>query len=114
MGITKSARSLARRAEYRQLNVGRADRLIRVALALSLLMLGSFSIAMASGSTFSGVAFCLAALYAVTTAALGSDPVYAKAEIDTREDRAPTEPDALRLTEPGGLPVLTGSADRTR
>jgi hypothetical protein len=72
------------RAEDR--NIGREDRLVRGAVALSLLLIGAF-VVLASGG-FRGISIVFGALlaYFLVSAALGWDPLYARSGIDTRTD----------------------------
>ena len=67
-------------------NVGREDRVARAGVALSLLLLGSFALVLSRDVGLVSVAFGLLLGYFALTAALGWDPVYARAGIDTRSD----------------------------
>jgi hypothetical protein len=67
-------------------NVGREDRLVRGCIALSLILLGGFTLIGASHLSLITVAFLVLGGYFALTAALGSDPGYQKAGIDTRTD----------------------------
>jgi hypothetical protein len=66
--------------------VGREDRLVRGGIALSLLLLVGFAVAMSGRSGPVSIAMILLGLYFTLTAALGRDPFYAHFEIDTRTD----------------------------
>jgi hypothetical protein len=66
--------------------VGREDRLVRGGIALSLLLLVGFAVAMSGRSGPISVAMTLLGLYFILTAALGRDPFYAHFEIDTRTE----------------------------
>lgn len=66
--------------------VGREDRLVRGCIALSLVLLAGFAVAM-SGE-YSAISILVLALgaYFALTAALGRDPLYTRAGIDTRTE----------------------------
>jgi hypothetical protein len=66
--------------------VGREDRLVRGCIALSLVLLAGFAVAMSGRTSPIGIAFLLLGLYFTVTAALGRDPFYAHFGIDTRTD----------------------------
>ena len=66
--------------------VGREDRLVRGCIALSLLLLAGFALAMSGKSGVISIAFLLLGVYFAVTAALGRDPFYARFGIDTRTD----------------------------
>jgi hypothetical protein len=66
--------------------VGREDRLVRGCIALSLVLLAGFAIAMSGDVSAIGIAFLILGAYFTSTAALGRDPFYAHFEIDTRSD----------------------------
>ncbi len=66
--------------------VGREDRLVRGGIALSLLLLVGFAVAMSGRSGPISIAMTLLGLYFTLTAALGRDPFYAHFAIDTRTD----------------------------
>ena len=66
--------------------VGREDRLVRGCIALSLALLAGFAVAMSGEySAISILVLALGAYFAVT-AALGRDPLYTRAGIDTRTE----------------------------
>lgn len=67
-------------------NVGREDRLVRGCIALSLLLLGGFTLVGARHLNLITVAFLVLGGYFALTAVLGSDPGYQRAGIDTRSD----------------------------
>lgn len=67
-------------------NVGREDRLVRGCIALSLLLLGGFTLIGARHLNLITLAFLVLGGYFALTAALGSDPGYQRAGIDTRTD----------------------------
>jgi hypothetical protein len=101
--------------------VGREDRLVRGCIALSLLLLAGFAVAMSGQSSLISIAFLVLGLYFTVTAALGRDPFYAHFDIDTRAgahwDTEMTESDAW---EPGPTevvdlrsPWLASADDRT-
>ena len=66
--------------------VGREDRLVRGGIALSLLLLVGFAVAMSGRSGPISIAMTLLGLYFTLTAALGRDPFYAHFGIDTRTE----------------------------
>jgi hypothetical protein len=66
--------------------VGREDRLVRGCIALSLVLLAGFSVALSGRSGVISIAFLLLGMYFALTAALGRDPLYARFGIDTRTD----------------------------
>lgn len=78
--------------------VGREDRLVRGSIALSLLLLAGFAVAMSGDLTAISILVLVGGGYFSVTAALGHDPFYAHAGIDTRADAelapAPPEPEA--------------------
>lgn len=67
-------------------NVGREDRVVRGCIALSLILLGGFTLVGAERLTLVTAAFVLLGGYFGWTAAVGSDPGYHRAGIDTRTD----------------------------
>jgi hypothetical protein len=97
-------------------NVGREDRLVRACVALSLLLLGGFSLLAAGRVTAVAVGFVLAFAYFALTAAAASDPFYARQGIDTRSE-VPHEVDASIDADPfahaerGTWPEPSPSAD---
>lgn len=66
--------------------VGREDRLVRGGIALSLLLLVGFAVAMSGTAGPVSITMTLLGLYFTLTAALGRDPFYAHFEIDTRTE----------------------------
>ena len=66
--------------------VGREDRLVRAAVALSLLLIGAFVVLASGGPGASSLIFGALLAYFLLTAALGWDPLYARAGIDTRTE----------------------------
>jgi hypothetical protein len=66
--------------------VGREDRLVRGCIALSLLLLVGFVLALSGEPGVGGWIFGLLALYFSGTAVVGRDPLYAHFGIDTRRD----------------------------
>lgn len=67
-------------------NVGREDRVVRGCIALSFVLLGGFTLVGAERLTLVTAAFVLLGGYFGWTAAVGSDPGYQRAGIDTRTD----------------------------
>jgi hypothetical protein len=67
-------------------NVGREDRLVRGAVALSLLLIGAFVVLASGALGATSILFGALVGYFLLTAALGWDPLYAKPGIDTRTD----------------------------
>jgi hypothetical protein len=67
-------------------NVGREDRLVRGCIALSMLLLGGFAVALSGGLGVFSVALVVLLGYFAATAAVGWDPLYAWGGIDTRTD----------------------------
>jgi len=67
-------------------NIGREDRLVRGAVALSLLLIGAFIIVASGGLGAISILFGAPLAYFLLTAALGWDPLYARSGIDTRTD----------------------------
>ena len=66
--------------------VGREDRLVRGCIALSLLLLVGFVLALSGQPGPVGWIFGILALYFSSTAVVGRDPLYAHFAIDTRRD----------------------------
>lgn len=64
--------------------MGREDRLVRGAIAFSLVLLGSFAILGSGGIGIVTGLFGAVGLYFAVTAALGRDPFYGHFGIDTR------------------------------
>ena len=89
--------------------IGREDRLVRGCVALSLLLLGGFSILTSGGFALIPLGFLLLAGYFTTTSLTGRDPIYTMAGIDTRTDAE------LGIRHPSSQPLLidlTDDADR--
>jgi Inner membrane protein YgaP-like, transmembrane domain len=66
--------------------VGREDRLVRSCVALSLLLLAGFAVAMSGRPSPVSIMFLALGLFFSVTAVLGRDPLYAHFGIDTRSD----------------------------
>ena len=66
--------------------IGREDRLVRGCVALSLLLLGGFSILTSGGVALVPLVFLALAGYFTATSLTGRDPVYTVTGIDTRTD----------------------------
>lgn len=64
--------------------VGREDRLVRGCIALSLILLAGFALAMSGQSNAFTIVFLVGGLYFAVTAALGRDPFYTHFGVDTR------------------------------
>ena len=85
--------------------IGREDRLVRGCVALSLLLLGGFSILTSGGLALVPLVFLALAGYFTATSLTGRDPVYAATGIDTRTDaelgirHARVQPLLIDLTE---------------
>jgi hypothetical protein len=94
-------------------NIGREDRLVRACVALSLLLLGGFSVMSAGDLPTVVIGFALGLGYFALTAAVAWDPFYASQGIDTRPE-VPHEADPLidadpfARTEHGDWPQRTG------
>lgn len=67
-----------------QRTVGREDRLVRGGIALSLAIMAGFGAAASGGFGSAVVMFAVLGAYFLLTAAIGWDPFYARAGIDTR------------------------------
>ena len=91
--------------------IGREDRLVRGCVALSLLLLGGFSILTAGGVALVPLVFLALAGYFTATSLTGRDPVYAAAGIDTRTDaelgirQASAQPLLIDLTDDAEEPA---------
>ncbi len=90
-------------------SVGREDRLVRGCVALSLVLLGGFSVATSGGLALIPVLFLLLAGYFTATSVTGRDPVYTVTGIDTRSDaelgiRYSPEPLLIDLTDDADQP----------
>lgn len=86
--------------------VGREDRIVRGAIAFSLLLLASFPVLASRDLTPTTLGFMSLVLYFIVTAVLGRDPLYAHFGIDTSDDRRSQSPPAGGFfTEMGPDPV---------
>ena len=87
--------------------VGREDRIVRGAIAFSLLLLASFPVLASRELTPMTIGFMILVLYLIVTAALGRDPLYAHFGIDTVSDQGSQPSPAGDLyTEMGPDPVV--------
>ena len=69
-------------------NIGREDRLVRACVALSLLLLGSFSLLASTHVGLIGLVFTALFGYFALTVAVAWDPLYAWLGIETRPESA--------------------------
>jgi hypothetical protein len=67
-------------------NVGREDRLVRGCIALSMLLLGGFAVALSGSLGVFSLILVVLLGYFGGTAAIGWDPLYTWGGIDTRTD----------------------------
>jgi hypothetical protein len=87
VGTSTTARGIMRIPFIHGLGtVGREDRLVRGCIALSLLLLVGFVVALSGEPGVVGWIFGVLALYFSGTAVVGRDPLYAHFGIDTRRD----------------------------
>ena len=86
--------------------VGREDRIVRGAIAFSLLLLASFPVLASRDLTPITIGFMGLVLYFAVTAALGRDPLYAHFGIDTSGDQGSQPPAGDFHTEAGPDPVV--------
>ena len=92
-------------------NVGREDRLVRGCIALSLVLLGGFTLIGSDSLNLITLTFLLLGGYFALTAVLGSDPGYQRAGIDTRTDAELAE--SAPIGDDGAFDVTDGSDGAT-
>ncbi len=79
-------------------NVGREDRLVRAAIALSLVLMGLFTLAASGRPSVVVVGFALLATYFAVTAITARDPLYDRLDVTTRPRGGVDLTDALDQT----------------